>query len=86
MTRARRSGGVSAQAGCAALRRGDGGVDLGRRGERDLARDRAGGRVGDRLAAAARAGDAAAADEVADVGRAREVFVGAHGRLSWVGR
>ncbi len=59
---------------------GDGGVDLGRRGERDAARDRAGRRVGDRLAAAARAGDAAAADEMADVGRAGEGFVGAHGR------
>ena len=86
MTRARRSGGVSAHAGCAAFAAATaastsaGAASATRRATAPVAGLVTGWR------AAARAGDAAAADEVADVGRAGEVFVGAHGRLSSVGR
>ena len=60
ITRARRSGGVLGPGRERLLRGGDGGVDFGRRGERDLPGDGAGGRVEHRLAAAARAGHACA--------------------------
>ena len=66
MTRARRIGGVSAQAGKAAWAAGDGGSDFGRVGQGDLAGDRAGGGVEDVLAAAGGAGHDAAGDEVVD--------------------
>ena len=65
-TRARRIGGVSAQPSKRLARGGDGGVDVGRRAQVQLARDRAGGRVEDRLLARVGVHDALAADEVAD--------------------
>ena len=67
ITRARRSGGVAAQAGHAAAAAATALLDLGGIGQRDLGDDLAGGRVEHVAEFAAGAGNRLARDEMADV-------------------